>query len=303
MLVGCSGSDAETEPSPADTGEPTYNTSVLEPEATMTAEQAGVLLQAVLENGWPTGADNFRTMYLINEHRGETCPDPGVGELAWEDLIGCTTEDGWEYRGFAEQAGTLSEDDAFYRFQRLLVTDFEVVRNDGETYQSAGGTGTNAQLSKTDETQFLVTDRISGSFEVSWATNWFSENVSGVVEATANGQYEMAIDGGLAWGSNSLMFEEVTFNSEECEGHAIHGKIHMRGPEDAWYVFEFPETCGTCADVTFHLADELGEACINLEEAVKLQTNKMIVPIMDEVASMEADTGADTGSSDSGGEP
>jgi len=289
-LAGCQPEEVTEPVASDDTGGTRFEAEVEAPEPTWDAATAAATLEAILAGGLPSAMDyeshflETTIAYAQPADAGEgvpACPSEGAnGGYAWEALNGCDTQDGWRFFGLAEYLPSTEYESGstFARYSYGIVTDFEVLGPDGQTFDSGGSAGHHAEHDLASDT-VQAFDWISGSAQITWADDWFADNVSGTLEAYWHGpDRTMALNGGVAWTGVALYFQDVLVDPGHCEEPSVTGAVHLLGPEDAWYVLDFGEACDTCAEVTFHVGTALGTACVDVQDSVRAHGERLEQP-------------------------
>ena len=262
--VGCGREVVDDDPKPGETGEPfTYVPE--DPDPLWTADEVATQLDALFAEGLPQCTHFIDHYVAAREHGNDDGVCPGPDEQM-DQILGCTSEDGWWFAGIAGYEHYINPRDegTGQVANAILFTDFEIRNPEGEAFH-AGGT-CNYWGEDTATGMWVASSWFHGSGQVGWADDWYGDGVSQLneIEVIADADVRAVIlDGGFAWGENTLLFRDVKWNAPECFPGVI-GSVALRGPQNHWYELEFTD-CQPCGQLVFHDTHDLGEICVDLE--------------------------------------
>ena len=200
----------------------------------------------------------------LNGHLDNTSDFPNLGFLD-----GCSSSTGWDYIGIAIIFDDDERDEDGYGFVRVgfNLADFVITSPEGDEFSGGGsskmqvtyseqGTSWNSEIGgswedqTTDETAWLTA---SGSFDYMMTSN--------------NGQ--LSTNGYVGVGEYAFLFDHVVVSRDSCVNTPHEGTIWIRQDDGSWNQLTFTDDCTGCATATWNEEIDLGEACIDISEAIE----------------------------------
>ncbi len=188
-----------------------------------------------------------------------TTPTVGEGEVHSTALAGCTGE------LYALNGGWIYDEELNPENGHLLASGLFTLTGEytSGVQFSLGGS---FYLGSWDDSGSLHNIfKLGGTFEEPTQPGWLGRGVSSGVElegSVQDGELQSAkLVGALGVGDESFVyFDEVVFDSQNCSG-LPRGTVLIRDPSTLWLTMVFPETCSSCATLSYDGA-ELGEVCM-----------------------------------------
>ena len=227
-----------------------------QPEASLSAEEVGAALDALLELGLPDAYSIAAQYMFMFGGRDNNCPGNDGYSLPG-NFRGCTSNQGWTYAGVAG----LDLVDSQTERQVDLWADCWIEDSSGDLFVGAGDVeyaGLWSEGSASWEAE------LAGTFGYEDADEpWMAAMPSLVAwtSGTYGSGWELAWSGSLSTETGAYYLQDGTFSSS-C---AASGTLMLRGEQGYWYTLAL-DGCDGCGTVSWG-GQSLGDVCVALPAA------------------------------------
>lgn len=270
-LAGCAALPVAWEDPSADDD---WSTAIDTPEHRADWDAAGVAaaFDLALGLGFPAPQAVLADYVELMTHTDASCPGEYFAE-GFLELGGCTSDEGYTYRGSAGLMRTdtrvYAEDGSWTGDYGLMFApaDYVIIRPDGSQLDAGGNASVQVRQ---DDQQRNWNTRMTGTFADADAGGWLAGGVSGdlSVQGHAGSEVEQVIDGSLSVAGAAVVFSLLRLEPEACPEGAVSGTLGIRQPDSTWYEVVLPEGCGSCGPAVWNGTEDVGEVCLDFGPAL-----------------------------------
>ena len=235
-------------------------------------EEVKAQIESVFALGFPRPQDVVVNFLNLMSAADEDCPGESVFTDGFQNLEGCTTENGHFFQG---AAGLLVEDDRTFASDgswagsfRLMSqpADYAIYRPDGTSMQGAGVFM--IVMSRIDN-QLYFRSSLSGYFSDEKSPTWLGRGFSGLLEVELEAGPALAryqIDGYVEIDGVVLELDSVLIDTEDGLSQPVSGTVSLRQADATWYRLELVPDGSGCGDLSWERVEQLGTLCVDLSE-------------------------------------
>ncbi len=264
-LLACTPSPEDTQGVPADTDASVEDSGSEEEEVTyeLGPDEVAAALQEVLSAGLPVQTEAMFDAYVALMDAGDpgSCPRDAL-QL---DGSSCTSSTGYTYEGLSTY---MALDDQGSNQTWVFSADMEILTPEGDVYDGGG------MFARTDGADAYSTSgfiSIGGTwgwtgFDDAWAEGVSAAYSAGAIDSVDGRQ--LYLDGFVTALGRSVGFDEASWSNANCDPAGLEGTLHTRTTSGHWYRMEMTDPCAVCGTVYASDDVELGEACLDVAEAL-----------------------------------
>lgn len=236
------------------------------------------IVARALRFGVPHPLDQLNAYLPLLAHGDASCPGAEFAE-GFVQLSGCTTDDGYTFRG---AAGVARADDRVTQSDGRRVgtwsmqfqpADFVVLRPDGSGLRAGGAP---MLLVQTDARGRRWSSTVGGTWRDEADAGWLGAGYSGmlITQGLDEGVARQVFEGPMGVGDAHLMFSQLRVEAD-CAG-AAGGTLSVRRADGAWASVSWTG-CAPCGAAVDDDGVAFGDACPDLS-ALQNVAARMVAP-------------------------
>ena len=216
-------------------------------------------VSAALAHGLPdpySPRDSFLGMFV---GRDSQCPSDSGFNLSGS-FNGCMASTGYRFAGTSAYEGpTTPQKGPFH-----LIGDFYIIDSQDQWFRGGGDLLVDRATSPGTWPE-VIDASLLGSWSYDADGGWLGGNstlATWIHSESEPSGWTLELDGSFGYGEHYMVFEDLLFDSDDCEGHPT-GRLGVRGLDGQWYYLDFGEACSGCGEV-WGVGALLGEGCLDI---------------------------------------
>ena len=240
--------------------------------AQLSPAEVAAQIESVFSLGFPRPQDIVVNFLVLMTAADEDCPGESAFADGFQNLEGCTTENGHFFQGAAgllvEDARVFASDGTWTGTFRLMSqpADYAIYRPDGTSMQGAGVFM--LVMSDTEEGVFFRSS-LSGYFSDEKSPTWLGRGFSGFLEVNADLSPALSrytVDGYVEVDGVAIELESVLIDTEDGLTQPVSGTVSLRQSDATWYRLELAPDGSGCGALSWENVEQQDSLCVDLSE-------------------------------------
>jgi hypothetical protein len=292
LLLGCSSPKTPTKVDEGAVGAPPGDSGAYEdwshlvvddPHAPqLSPEEVAAQIESVFSLGFPRPQDIVVNFFALMTAADEDCPGESAFSDGFQNLEGCTTDDGHFFQGAAglllEDERDVASDGTWTGTFRLMSqpADYAIYRPDGTSMQGAGVFM--LVMGDTEEGLFFQSS-LSGYFSDEKSPTWLGRGFSGFLEVRGElgaALTRYAVDGYVEVDGVAIELESVLIDIEDGLTQPVSGTVSLRQSDATWYRLELVPDGSGCGALSWENVEQSGALCVDLSELEAIAPKLMV---------------------------